>query len=207
MDISQTIAPKSDQLNADDLIAGPRTIRVTKVTAGNAPEQPVSIHFQGDNGKPYKPCKSMRRVLVRVWGSDGKAYVGRSMTLYRDDGVTFGGMAVGGIRISHVSDIAEPVQMALTASKAKRAPYTVRPLVLPFRRELAALHEACKGGTKKLEEAWKSISREARTALAEELPGLKEKASESESTTTVESMNVEATAEQPAPDNGDPFHG
>ena len=70
-DLAKTIEPKSDQLNADDLIAGPRTIVITAVraNAGSA-EQPVSISFEGDDGKPYKPCKSMRRVMVHVWGPD-----------------------------------------------------------------------------------------------------------------------------------------
>lgn len=128
-DLSQTIAPKSDQLNADDLISGARTITVTKVSASpSSPEQPVSIFFEGDNGKPFKPCKSMRRVLVQVWGKDGNTYAGRSMTLYRDPAVLFGGIAVGGIRISHMTNIDEPRTMALTASKASRKPFTVKPL-------------------------------------------------------------------------------
>jgi hypothetical protein len=129
IDMAQFIAPKSDQLNADDLIAGPRTITVTGVSASpDAAEQPVSIHFEGDNGKPFKPCKSMRRVMVNVWGADAKQYTGRSMTLYRDSKVKFGGMEVGGIRISHMSHIDTPVTMALTATRAKRAPYRVEPL-------------------------------------------------------------------------------
>lgn len=127
-DLSTTIAPKSDQLNADDLIAGPKTITVTKVRGCAEPEQPVAVHFEGDDGKPYKPCKSMRRVMVNTWGADGGAYVGRSMTLYRDDKVAFGGIAVGGIRISHMSHIDREITMALTASRTKRAPYTVKPL-------------------------------------------------------------------------------
>lgn len=100
MDLSQTIIPKSDQLNADDLIGGTRTIRISSVSAGNA-EQPVVIHFDGDNGRPYKPGKSMRRVLVCLWGNDSAAYIGRRLTLYRDPSVKFGGEDVGGIRISH----------------------------------------------------------------------------------------------------------
>lgn len=128
IDISQTVAPKSDQLNADDLIAGPRTIRVTRVSKMSEPDQPIAIYFEGDGGKPYKPGKSMRRVLLRVWGADGSAYAGRRMTLYRDDGVQFGGVAVGGIRISHMSGISSAVTMALTATKARRVPYTVKPL-------------------------------------------------------------------------------
>lgn len=127
-DLTTTIAPKSDQLNADDLIGGPRTIRITKVALTSAPDQPVAIHFEGDNGKPYLACKSMRRVLVQVWGGDGNAYIGRSLTIYRDPEVVFGGMKVGGIRISHMSHLERPVTMALTASKASRKPFTVQPL-------------------------------------------------------------------------------
>jgi hypothetical protein len=128
MDLTKTITPKSDQLNADDLIAGSITITITGIKGTSDAQQPVSISYDGDNGKPYKPCKSMRRVLVNLWGADGAKYVGRKLTLYRDDSVVFGGIAVGGIRISHASDIAAAKTMALTASKTIRKPYTVQPL-------------------------------------------------------------------------------
>lgn len=128
IDISQTVAPKSDQLNADDLIGGPRTITVTRVSKMKEPDQPIAIYFEGDGGKPYKPGKSMRRVLLRIWGQDGATYAGRRMTLYRDDAVQFGGAAVGGIRISHMSGISSAVTMALTVTRASRKPFTVKPL-------------------------------------------------------------------------------
>lgn len=128
-DMGSTIIPKSDQLNSDDLLVGPITIRVTKVSANpSSSEQPISIFFEGDNGKPWKPCKSMRRVLVQVWGRDGAEYVGRRMTLFRDPSVQWGGVAVGGIRISHMSDIDRSLSLMLTASRASRKPYTVEPL-------------------------------------------------------------------------------
>lgn len=128
-DMSLTIAPKSDQLNADDLLGGPRTITITRVTAEpSSSEQPVSVFFDGDNGKPYRPCKSMRRVMVAAWGPDSREYIGRRMTIYRDEGVTFGGMKVGGIRISHVSDIDRDMVLALTQTRSKRAPYQVKKL-------------------------------------------------------------------------------
>ena len=129
VDMSQTIAPKSDQLNADDMIGGPRTITITRVTGneGNA-EQPVNIFFEGDNGKPFRPCKSMRRVMVKIWGKDASKYAGNSMTLYRDPKVQWGGMEVGGIRISHMTGIDKPETMALTASNRARKPYKVLPL-------------------------------------------------------------------------------
>lgn len=126
--MADAIIPKSDQLNSDDLIAGPITIKVTEVTIRGGQEQPVSIHYEGDNGKPYKSCKSMNRVLVTAWGPDATQYVGRSMTLYRDPTVKWGGMEVGGIRISHLSHMESPLTMALTATKGSRKPYTVRPL-------------------------------------------------------------------------------
>lgn len=139
-DLSLTIAPKSDQLNADDLIGGARTIQITRVSAcpGSA-EQPIAVYFEGDNGKPYKPCKSMRRVLVQTWGKDGTQYAGRSMTLYRDPKVQFGGLEVGGIRISHMSHIANAVTMALTATRANKKAFTVYPLeVVTNKRQTAS---------------------------------------------------------------------
>lgn len=129
MDMSQFVIPKSDQLNADDLIAGPRTIRITRVAGTGNNDQPVSVYFDGDDGKPYKPCKGMRRVMIAGWGVDASQYVGRSMTLYRDPKVMFGGMETGGIRISHMSHLDRPLAMALTITKAKRAPYKVAQLV------------------------------------------------------------------------------
>lgn len=129
MNMLATIVPKSDQLNADDLIARTMTIRVTGVAINPTSEQPVAISYEGDNGKPYKPGKSMRRVLVKAWGADASAYTGRSMTLFREDGVRFGGQEVGGIRISHMSDLDAPLTMALTDKKGSRKPFTVRQLV------------------------------------------------------------------------------
>lgn len=166
MDMSQTIAPKSDQINADDLIGGPRTITITKVSGNEgAPEQPVNVHFDGDDGKPFRPCKSMRRVMVAAWGADASTYIGRGLTLYRDPDVTFGGMKVGGIRISHMSHIDRALTMALTASKAKRKPYTVKPLeasnqtaTVDAASLLARAREAAAGGKASLQALWKALS-------------------------------------------------
>lgn len=127
-DMRSTIIPKSDQLNYDDLIGGQtKTIKITGVqlTIG---DQPAALNYENDQGKPYKPCKSMRRVLVYCWGDDANKYVGRSLTLYGDPKVMFGGVAVGGIRISNMSDIKEPITMALTTTRSQRKPFTVKPL-------------------------------------------------------------------------------
>jgi len=126
-DMSSVIIPKSDQINADDLIAGPMTITITAVSVKGGQEQPVSVSFEGDR-KVFRPCKSMCRVMVNGWGPDANKYVGRSMTLYRDPAVTWGAMAVGGIRISHMSDINSRMVMALTEKKGSRKPFIVEPL-------------------------------------------------------------------------------
>ena len=173
IDLSQTIIPRSDQLNADDLIAGPMTVKVTKVSANpSAPDQPISIYFDGDNGKPYKPCKSMRRVLVHAWGSNGLEYVGRSMTLRLDPSVKFGGIEVGGIRISHMSDLQRSLSMALTATRGSRKTYTVDVLKVqagPYEQAL----EAAKQGTEKLGAWWKAQPGTTQQALKSRLDELK----------------------------------
>lgn len=131
MNILATIAPKSDQLNADDLTGRTMTIKVREVSVRAGEDQPVSFFFEGDDGKPFKPCKSMRRVIVNAWGADTSAYVGRSMTLFCDPNVTFGKEKVGGIRISHLSDIESDLTMALTVTRANRKPYTVKQMAVP----------------------------------------------------------------------------
>lgn len=129
VDMAQFVEAKSDQLNADDLIGGPRTITVRKVT-GNDGDQPVSIYYDGDNNKPFKPCKTIRRVLLGIWGRNAADYVGRSMTIYRDDSVTFGGLATGGIRISHMSHIDKETTVVVMKTKGKKAGVKVAPLVM-----------------------------------------------------------------------------
>lgn len=127
-DLSSVIVPKSDQINADDLIAGPRTITITEVRVSPGTEQPVSINFEGDNGKPFRPCKSMTRLMVSVWGPDSAKYPGQSLTIYRDPTVKWAGMAVGGIRISHMTGLTSRMEIALTETKGKRKITVVEPL-------------------------------------------------------------------------------
>ena len=128
MDISQAAQPKSDQLNADDLIGGPQLVTITEVRKGSS-EQPVEIvTTEFGPGRPYRPGKSMIRVLIAAWGKEASAYVGRRLMLYRDPSITFGKDAVGGIRISAMSHIDSRMTLALTVTRGKRAPFTVDPL-------------------------------------------------------------------------------
>ena len=132
VNIREAAAPRSDQTNYEDLTGSPMTIRVTEVRAGSK-EQPIEVHYEGGDGRPYKPCKSMLRVLIAAWGDKGADWVGRSMVLYGDADVRFGGVAVGGIRISHVSHIDQPISVLLSTSRGKRKPYMVKPLVAEVR--------------------------------------------------------------------------
>lgn len=127
MDISESITPRSDQLNSEDLLAGPITVTVEKVTAGSA-EQPVEIHIKERPGRPYKPSKTMRRLIVLGWGPEASLYPGHQLTLYRNPDITFGKDRVGGIEISHLSHIEQAFTVALTTTRGRRKDFTVKPL-------------------------------------------------------------------------------
>jgi len=187
IDMSKTVAPKSDQLNADDLIAGAKTITITDIKSTQSPDQPISIYFDGDNGKPYKPCKSMRRVLIFVWGNDGKQYIGKSLTIFNDPKVRFGGTDVGGIRISHMSDIEKPVTMALTVTKANRKPYTVYPLVLHKNDLFSDGMIFANKGIDALKMWWDSLSKEDKNSIKGRMEELKKIAENIQIETTEES--------------------
>lgn len=131
LDISRTVEPRSDQLNYDDVQTHPMTITVESVKQG-PPDQPVELHNVEHPGRPYKPGKSMRRVLIAAWGTDASKYVGRRITIYGDPTIRFGKDAVGGIRVSHLSHITEPLTVALTVTRGSRKPFTVQPLAPEF---------------------------------------------------------------------------
>ncbi len=125
LDMSDTIKPKSDQLNADDLITGPMTVQIAGVRK-LAGDQPIAIEIAGY--QPFKPCKTMRRLMILAWGNDGNQWVGRSMTLFRDETVRWAGKAIGGIRISHMSHI-QPFDVTLNASAKHKLKHSIQVLV------------------------------------------------------------------------------
>jgi hypothetical protein len=128
--LRDTIVPKSDQLNYEDVATAPMTVTVTGMARGT-PEQPVVVHVTDANGVPlrdFKPCKTVRRLLIAAWGDRGAGWVGQRMTLCADHEVTFGGAKVGGIRVSHVTGITEPMRILITASRSKRNTVTLLPL-------------------------------------------------------------------------------
>lgn len=127
-DVSATTIAKTDQINADDLLSGPIVVTVAGVMVKAGEAQPVDIRTVETPGRAYRPCKTMRRVLAAAWGTDGRAWVGRRMRLYRDPTVLWAGKPDGGVRISHLSDHPEEATYALQEARGKKRAWTVHRL-------------------------------------------------------------------------------
>ena len=128
LDITESLAPKSDQLDNVELASGPRTFTIEKVTRNNG-EQPWNFHLK-DFPRVWRPAKSMLAVIGAAWGNKASAYVGQSVTLYRDPTVRFGKDITGGTRISHMTGLDKPLTITLMVSQGKFAQYTVQPLAV-----------------------------------------------------------------------------
>lgn len=172
IDITRAIAPKSDQLNADDLLAGPRTIRIRDVQVVGG-EQPVSIFFDGDEGRPWKPSKTAMRCLAAVWGANAAKWIGMSCTIYNDESVTWGGAAVGGVRVSHMEGLSNPRTLMLTKTRGRKTGVTIQPLVVKrdskagrYRERLYAVAE---DAGKSVNDAWSKVPAEIRAELGDDL--------------------------------------
>lgn len=116
-DIVKFCEPKSDQLNNVDLIAGNRIIKVTKVKVTATGTQDCTVSYEGDNGKPWKPCKTTARIMLEKWGADIQNWVGKSLELFRDPEVVYGGKKEGGIRITAMSDIPADFETVVRISR------------------------------------------------------------------------------------------
>lgn len=124
-----TAEPRSDQLNADDLIGRTLTVTIAGVRTGTA-EQKYDIDLHEVEGRAWRPPLTILRLLLAAWGDDASDWIGRRVTLYRDETVRFGPDAVGGIRVSHMSHLPDgkPLEVRLTTKRGKRAPVRVLPL-------------------------------------------------------------------------------
>ena len=74
-EVVKSIEPDSSQINADDLVGGPITVAIADVRRGNK-EQPIQIALVGHD-RVYRPCKTMRRVLIAAFSDDPKRWVGQ----------------------------------------------------------------------------------------------------------------------------------
>jgi len=125
-----TAPARSDQINADDFIGGPRTFTLGEVHPGKA-EQLYDIDLVELPGKVWRPPLTVLRLLIAAWGDEASDWAGRRVTLFRDESVSFGKDAIGGIRISHMSHLPDekPFKTKVQTSRGKRTPMSVEPLI------------------------------------------------------------------------------
>ena len=171
MDITDALAPKSDQLDAVQLVH-PRTFTIdTGSRLGTREGATVAeIRFVGFP-RWWRPSKGMLDVLAKCWGTDGKAWVGRSVTLYNDPEVTFGKDKVGGIRISHLSHIDGPVTVMIRGrgQGARKIAWPVKPLTVaappPPPAAMSLEDVAATTDTDTLRTAWQGSPPDVRAAI------------------------------------------
>lgn len=170
--LRDTIVPKSDQLNAEQLLSAPMTILVTDVKRGSGVDQPVIVSYLNDEGRPYKPCKTCRKILIFAWGDDGSEWIGKRMTLYCDPDIKFGGVKVGGIRISHLSNIERDMAVSLNVTKGKKGEFIIKKLadIRSISEMKALLSEAAKGGVRDLQAMWKKLNADERGCFGDACP-------------------------------------
>lgn len=123
----QDLQAKSDQMNAVDFVK-PMLFKITKVDYFPKKEQPIHIHLEGCDGRPYKPCKGMLRGLVGVLGDEPASWGNRLIELYCDPSVKWAGKDVGGIRISGLGGISQPHVFPVTLNRSQRVMHAFRVL-------------------------------------------------------------------------------
>lgn len=118
MDITEALAPTSDQLDAIELV-NPRTFTIdTGSRLGKREGKTVAEIRLVDFDRVWRPSKGMLDVLAACWGTDAKQWVGHRVTVYNDPDVMFGREKTGGVRISHLSHIDGPRDVGIRASGA-----------------------------------------------------------------------------------------
>lgn len=121
------IKKNTDQLNFEDFLGGvTRVVTIAKVEKGRKEGQ-YDISIEGDD-RYWRPPPTVLKQLVSAWTDEADTWVGKQALLYGDPEVMMAGQKVGGIRVSHVSHINEPVTESLSVTRGKRRPHTLHPL-------------------------------------------------------------------------------
>lgn len=126
-EVLKSIVVDSTQFNADDCVNGPITVEIEAVSKGTK-EQPINVHLVGHK-RVFRPCKTVRRMLIALWSDDPRKWRGQRFTLYTDPEIRFGGVRVGGLRISHATGITSPRTFLITQSRGRRSEVTIQPIV------------------------------------------------------------------------------
>lgn len=173
-DITETLAPNSNQLDNIDLRNGPpRIFTVAKVDVRIGADQPVSVHL-AEFDRPWKPGKNMRRVLAFCWGKETDGWVGHRVELFADEKVKFGNDTPGGTRISRLSHIAGPMSAPILISQGKAGTYKVLPLEdAPTAPTPPQLDAETERAIADLRTEYADATPERRTAITAEVAALK----------------------------------
>jgi len=129
MDITEALAPASDQLDAVELV-NPRTFTIdTGSSLGQRDGKTVAEIRLLNFARVWRPSKGMLDVLAACWGTDAKQWVGHQVTVYNDPEVMFGKDKVGGVRISHLSHIDKARTVTIRGAGAgRKKQWPVQPL-------------------------------------------------------------------------------
>ncbi len=133
-DVVAGTAPRSDQLNADDLLTGPVTVTITAARLTGDDKQPWAFDLEEYPGRPFKPCLTMRRILSAAFLNEETEAMecnGERLTLYCDPEVKWGGDKVGGVRISAMSKLPDLNPFPVTERRGKKSTVTIQPLASP----------------------------------------------------------------------------
>ena len=143
-----TAEPRSDQINYEDFLAGPRVFTIGGVRVGTA-EQKYDIQLQGEE-RVWRPPLTVLRTLIACWGDDATEWYGRQVELYGEPSIRFGKEAVGGIRIKALSHLDEPKTVTVTVARGKRQKITIQPLQAAPQTDWQTLLQDAQGDRDKL---------------------------------------------------------
>ena len=143
-----TAEPRSDQINFEDFVGGPKIYTIGGVRVGTA-EQKYDIQLQGEE-RVWRPPLTVLRTLIACWGDDATVWQGRQVELYGDPSIRFGKEAVGGIRIKALSHLDEPKTVTVTVARGKRQKITIQPLQAAPPTDWQALLQDAQGDRDKL---------------------------------------------------------
>lgn len=126
-DISHTLIAKSDQLNAADLVGSEKLLTITRVDVKGTSD--VWVHYEGENGRPWKTSLTARRILAALWGTDSSKWIGHTVAVHCDPTVIYAGEEVGGVRPHAATGIESKQSLKF---KEKRGPkpktFEIQPL-------------------------------------------------------------------------------
>ena len=149
MNIREFITIKSDRMNYEDFITGPQSFTIERLGKKNDQgNDRLLIFMKGRPDTPFWVPKGMAKCLANPsgWGNAPfSEWIGRSMTLFGEPTVVYGGKELGGVRISHISHIDAPYTTKISLRRGVRIDYEIQKMASDL--PVAALYSAEKFDT------------------------------------------------------------